>query len=98
MGIVPNASVRMGRTCRAFACTCGHTRTQYPFAQAEELQSACEEGEDSDSWMEAQGEVVEQELAKRQAEMEEGGPGGKAGKAGRKNGGRCVAACACLCV
>eukprot|EP00967_Tisochrysis_lutea_P145984 scaffold274817_cov23-Tisochrysis_lutea.AAC.1 len=44
-----------------------------------------DEVEDSDSWMEAQGAVVEQELAKRQAEME-GGPLGHGQKGNKKRG------------
>jgi len=62
----------------------------------DEQQQQQDEHEDSDGWMEAQGVVVEQELAKRQAEME-GGPQGhtkaKSGKSkGKKGAEGCVQA------
>lgn len=52
--------------------------------------------------MEAQGEVVEQELAKRQAEMEAGPLGGgkrgssKPAQKGEKKGARCVFVTCCV--
>ncbi|KAF5832013.1 SGT1 protein-domain-containing protein [Dunaliella salina] len=49
------------------------------------------EAEDSDTWMEARGAVVEQELAKRQAEMESG-PMGHGQKGSKKRGPKHVAA------
>lgn len=57
---------------------------QQPAEQQQEEEREEEGQEDSDSWMEAQGAVIEQELSKRQAEMEAGPLGGAQSGGGGK--------------